>query len=60
MFAGYVQIAKNFKEENRPLKEIRDYVESINFKDSKLIEILEDRKGINNKRNRNRLLDYFK
>lgn len=60
MFAGYVQIAKKFKEENRSLKEIKNYVESINFKDSKLIEILEDRKGINNKRNRNKLLDYFK
>ncbi|MBX4152245.1 DNA sulfur modification protein DndB, partial [Paenibacillus lautus] len=60
MFVGYVQIAKKFKEENRTLKELKKYVDSINFKDPKLIEILEDRKGINNKRNRNKLLDYFK
>lgn len=60
MFAGYVQIAKNFKENDMSLKDLKKYVDNIDFKDSRLIEILEDRKGINNKRNRNKIIEYFK
>ncbi|MBT2759906.1 DNA sulfur modification protein DndB [Paenibacillus sp. ISL-20] len=60
MFAGYVQIAKNFKDENKNLRDLKNFVESIDFNDPKLLEILEDRRGINNKRNRNKLIDYFK
>ncbi|MGM1044817.1 MAG: DNA sulfur modification protein DndB [Bacillota bacterium] len=60
MFAGYVQVAYNFKHQNRSLREIKEYVDQINFNDIKLIEILEDKRGINNKRNRNRIIEYFR
>lgn len=60
MFAGYVQIAKKMQDEGRPLKEIKEVIEKIDFSDTKLIEILTDKKGINNKRNRRSIIEYFK
>lgn len=60
IFAGYVQLSKTMQEKNVELKSLKEVIQNINFKDNKLIELLEDRKGINNKRNRNRLIDYFR
>ncbi|MCM3257036.1 hypothetical protein M3664_04475 [Paenibacillus lautus] len=60
MFAGYVQIAKNFKEQNKPLGELKAFVQDIDFTDGKLVEIIEDKRGINNRRIRNKIIEYFK
>ncbi|MNN83268.1 hypothetical protein D3C81_2002910 [compost metagenome] len=60
MFAGYVQIAKQMHDENTSLKEVKQIVEKINFKDEKLIDIFNDKKGINNRRNRASIIEYFK
>ncbi|GAA0835977.1 DNA sulfur modification protein DndB [Bifidobacterium pullorum subsp. gallinarum] len=60
MFAGYVQIAKNFKEQQKSLGELKSFVQAIDFTNDKLVKILQDRRGINNQRNRNKTIDYFK
>lgn len=60
MFAGYVQIAKKMQEENKSLKDIKQIIEKLNFADEKLIDILENKKGINNRRNRASIIEYFK
>ncbi|WP_106768031.1 DNA sulfur modification protein DndB [Paenibacillus faecalis] len=60
MFAGYVQIAYNFKEQERPLREIKDFVENIDFRDDRLQEILKNKRGINFKRNRDNIIEYFR
>lgn len=59
MFIGYVQIAKMFKDENRDLKDIKEYVDGIDFKDSILAELLENRRGLNSKKTRNAIIEYF-
>ncbi|GAB6930091.1 DNA sulfur modification protein DndB [Paenibacillus sp. JCM 10914] len=59
MFAAYIQIAKQFKEQGIDLNKIKDRVEEIEFHDHGLIEILQDRRGMNNNRNRNAIMHYF-
>lgn len=59
MFAGYIQIAKNFLDENKRLNEIKKYVDAINFKDERLVAIFESPKGPNHKKNRDMMIDYF-
>lgn len=59
MFAGYVSIAKEFRDSSRKLNEVKNYVDQINFEASELQEIFENGKGINNKKTRNKILDYF-
>lgn len=59
MFIGYVQIAKMFKDENRNLKEIKEYVDQIDFSDNNLSELLENRRGLNSKKTRNAIIEYF-
>ncbi|OMD87530.1 MULTISPECIES: DNA sulfur modification protein DndB [Paenibacillus] len=59
MFIGYVQIAKMFKDENRDLKDIKEYVNRIDFNDSILAGLLENRRGLNSKKTRNAIIEYF-
>lgn len=59
VFVGYVVIAKHFEDNNIPVKEIKSFIEKINFKDKKLIEILNSKRGINNTKVRNEVIKYF-
>ncbi|MEK4207158.1 DNA sulfur modification protein DndB [Paenibacillus sp. FSL R10-2788] len=56
MFAGYIQIAKIFKNENISLNKLRQYVDEIDFNDSELIEALEERRT---NKSRNMTITYF-
>jgi DGQHR domain-containing protein len=59
MFAAYVQVAKNFQENNIKLIEIKNYINNIEFNNQELVEILKDKRGYNNKKNRDNVIDYF-
>jgi hypothetical protein len=60
MFVGYVVIAKHFEDNQIPYKEIKSFIESkINFQDKKLIELLNNKRGINNTKVRNDVIKYF-
>lgn len=60
MFLGYIQIAKNFRDQNKDLSEVSHIKSSINFEDKELINILNSRNGINSNRVRNQVISYFK
>lgn len=60
MFIGYVVIAKYFEDNNVPIKEIKKFIEKhIDFKDKKLIAILNNKRGINSAKVRNEMIKYF-
>ncbi|QSF43472.1 DNA sulfur modification protein DndB [Paenibacillus tianjinensis] len=60
MFVGYVVIAKYFEDNNMPIKNIKDFIDKkINFKDKNLIELLNSKRGINNAKVRNEVINYF-
>lgn len=56
MFAGYIQIAKCFKDKNISLNELKEYIDKIDFNDPELIEALEDRRT---NKSRNMIIAYF-
>lgn len=60
MFLGYIQIAKNFRDENKDLSEVANIKSLINFEDKELISILNNKSGINSNRVRNQVINYFK
>lgn len=61
MFIGYTVIAKHFQEADIKLKEIKDYVATLDLTNSELTEIFTDsRRGINSPVLRKRILNYFK
>ncbi|MNK43726.1 hypothetical protein D3C87_624410 [compost metagenome] len=60
VFLGYLQISKHFLDTDIKLKEIKDYVSNIDFQADNLVELLNDKRGINNKRVRNKIIEYFK
>lgn len=60
MFLGYIQIAKNFKDNNTDLMELKNLRRLIDFNDQKLIEILNNKSGINSNRVRNQVINYFR
>lgn len=60
MFSGYVVIAKIMQDNNIKPNKIKDIITKIDFKDETLQSILTNPRGINNNRNRNRIIDYFK
>ncbi|ASA22693.1 DNA sulfur modification protein DndB [Paenibacillus donghaensis] len=61
MFLGYTVIAKHFQDTNKPLKELKEYIGNINFKDEKLVEIFNDKskRGINSNPLRKMVIEYF-
>jgi hypothetical protein len=60
MFVGYVVIAKHFEDNQIPYKEIKSFIESkIDFQDKRLIELLNNKRGINNTKVRNDVIKYF-
>lgn len=59
MFAAYIRIAKDFKDQQTDLNKIKARIDKIDFHNRELLEILEDRRGINNNRNRNAMIHYF-
>jgi len=60
IFLGYVVIAKYFEDNQIPYKDIKSFIENkIDFKDKKLIELLNNKRGINNAKVRNDVIKYF-
>lgn len=59
MFVGYITIGKIMYDKNIKPNKIKDIVSKIDFEDTDLQSILQNPRGINNKRNRNKILDYF-
>lgn len=60
MFAGYITIAKIMQEKDMNFKKVTQVINKINFDDEELQSILTNSRGINNNRNRNKMIDYFK
>lgn len=60
MFVGYITIGKIMYDKNIKPNKIKDIVSKIDFEDEDLQSILKNPRGINNKRNRNKILDYFR
>ncbi|MWV44901.1 hypothetical protein GRF59_14865 [Paenibacillus sp. HJL G12] len=60
MFLGYIQIAKNFKDTSTDTSEIKNLKKLVDFNDSKLIELLNNKSGINSNRVRNQVINYFR
>lgn len=59
IFLGYIVIAKHFTDIRRPLAELKSFIESMDFRDEKLDELLHDRRGINNTKIRKSVIKYF-
>ncbi|WP_211750459.1 DNA sulfur modification protein DndB, partial [Paenibacillus sp. Marseille-Q4541] len=59
MFAGYVQIAKNMRDNEIPLKQIKNYIDGIDFENQELQSILSNNRGINFDKNRRNIISYF-
>ncbi|MFI2856860.1 DNA sulfur modification protein DndB [Paenibacillus sp. JSM ZJ436] len=59
MFIAYVQIAKKLYDNDIELSEIKKHIDKIDFNDPKLLEILNDKRGINNRKTRHRVINHF-
>ncbi|QSF43287.1 ParB N-terminal domain-containing protein [Paenibacillus tianjinensis] len=56
MFAGYIQIAKIFKDEDMSLKKIKQYIDGIDFNDPELVQAIEERSIV---KSRDKIIRYF-
>lgn len=60
MFVGYIEISKQMLNKNIKPNKIQDIIKKIDFEDGELKLILNNPRGINNNRNRNKMIEYFK
>ncbi|OMD66776.1 DNA sulfur modification protein DndB [Paenibacillus odorifer] len=58
-FIGFIIIAKYFRDNNIPLRELKSFVDKINFQEEVLVDLLTDKRGINSSRVRMNVLQYF-
>lgn len=60
MFVGYIVISKLMLDKNIKPNKVQEIIRKIDFNDEELKSILNNTRGINNNRNRNKMIDYFK
>lgn len=60
MFVGYIEISKQMLNKTIKPNKIQDIIKKIDFEDGELKLILNNPRGINNNRNRNKMIEYFK
>jgi hypothetical protein len=58
-FIGFILIAKHFRDNNIPLRDLKSFVDEINFQEEVLVDLLTDKRGINSSRVRMNVLQYF-